>query len=200
MHDTPNELFGTKKKPPKQQTRKPQQKPANIWVGSRSRATAALVPGAVLPPPGGSGDGPSQWPQDFASFRSTKIGTNFTDSLRKFLFKFLISAPSERKYFSGEKKKQKAVTEGKHLWSVWISADSVQHLFPLSAFPCASYRPTVRGIRSSCVHSSHASAKLPGTEVEQELQSFHHCPLVTFLKNSVRNSSLPRNSKMLSAK
>lgn len=193
MHSTPNELFGTKKKKNQTQNNKPENPTkTNKHLGWEPLARHS-----------GAGAGSCAatswwlrgWPQHFTSLSSIKTATNLTDSLHK--FELLISAPSEPNYFSGGKKEKikKAVTEGKYLWSVWISADSVQHLFPLSAFPCVWHRPTVRRIRSSCVHSSHATAKLPGTEVEQELLSFHHCPLMTFLKSSVRNNSLTKKQQ-----
>lgn len=63
------------------------------------------------------------------------------------------------------------------------SSSSLPSLNVLKYFNTSSYRPTVSSTRSSlCVHSSQALAKLTGSEVEHELQSFNHCPLLTFLK------------------
>lgn len=106
MHDTLNELFGTKKRPPKQQTNpKAPTKPNKHWGWE----PLARHSGA----PAGSCAATSWWlrgwPQAVAAaLRLLRQHQNrCTDSLHKFWFQFFISAPSQRNYFSGGKIKNK---------------------------------------------------------------------------------------------
>lgn len=158
----PKRAFWEQKSPPEQQTNQnPQAKPANIWAGSRSPVAAAFVPRAVLPPAGGSRDGPSPRPAAKSVLNSPRV--------YKVLVRVFNLRPLRAEVFLREN-----ICEAFGFLLIVF-----KHLFPLPAFPCTPYSPQSEGSDHPCVRSSHASARLRGTRAEQELQSFHHCLLVT---------------------
>lgn len=171
----------------------------------------------------------------FPSLTQGKMG--FTESLQRFFFEFVISAPSKCKYFQ---KKIKTATERKLIFGTcgfllslleafWTVLPPVfQHLpyFFLQACCC-----TLCSLR--CPDSLHSFTKLTGTESrcfwafsyryqwtiftalcfskddspsrlfvkeQRSSKTNNHCPLMKFIKSLVHNSSLPRNSRTLSAK